>query len=354
MAIDEITIQGFKSIRSVENLALAPINVLIGANGSGKSNFLGVFPFIHAIRLGDERRYVAREGGAERVLHHGSEQTQRISLHIRFSGHFSYRVDLQPTTSDRLFVDEEWLELARRRVRLDTIDPDGDEDTAALDRRLSKWRTYQFHDTSRRSPMRKTAEVGDNRRLRGDGANLPAFLYLLKRKYHREYLRIRDVVRLIAPFFRDFVLEPDEFNENTIRLEWLHRGVDAYFDTSAMSDGTLRFIALTTLLLQPKELRPDVILLDEPELGLHPMAISRLASMVRTAAVDSQIILATQSPILLDHFDPDDVLVAERSKGATRFTRLDGSDLAEWLEEYSLGQLWEKNEIGGRPIPERT
>ena len=118
-------------------------------------------------------------------------------------------------------MDEEWLELARRRVRLDTIDPDGDEDTAALDRRLSKWRTYQFHDTSRRSPMRKTAEVGDNRRLRGDGANLPAFLYLLKRKYHREYLRIRDVVRLIAPFFRDFVLEPDEFNENTIRLEWL-------------------------------------------------------------------------------------------------------------------------------------
>ena len=137
-------------------------------------------------------------------------------------------------------------------------------------------------------------------------------------------------------------------------LSGYNRGVDAYFDTSAMSDGTLRFIALTTLLLQPKELRPDVILLDEPELGLHPMAISRLASMVRTAAVDSQIILATQSPILLDHFDPDDVLVAERSKGATRFTRLDGSDLAEWLEEYSLGQLWEKNEIGGRPIPERA
>ena len=261
---------------------------------------------------------------------------------------------MRPTTSDRLFVDEEWLELARRRVRLDTIDLDGDEDTAALDRRLSKWRTYQFHDTSRRSLMRKTAEVGDNRRLRGDGANLPAFLYLLKRKYNREYRRIRDVVRLVAPFFRDFVLEPDEFNENTIRLEWLHRGVDAYFDTSSMSDGTLRFIALTTLLLQPKELRPDVILLDEPELGLHPIAISRLASMVRTAAVDSQIILATQSPILLDHFDPDDVLVAERSKGETQFTRLDSSDLAEWLEEYSLGQLWEKNEIGGRPIPERV
>ena len=354
MAINEITIKGFKSIRSVEKLALAPINVLIGANGSGKSNFLGIFPFIRAIRLGDERRYVAREGGAERVLHYGSGQTRRLSLHIRFSEPFSYRVDLRPTTSDRLFVDEEWLELARRRVRLDTVDLNGDEDTAALDCRISKWRTYQFHDTSQRSPMRKTAEIGDNRRLRDDGANLPAFLYLLKKKHQREYRRIRDIVRLIAPFFRDFVLEPDEFNEATIRLEWQHRGVDAYFDSSSISDGTLRFIALTTLLLQPKELRPDIILLDEPELGLHPMAISRLASMVRMTAAHSQIILATQSPILLDHFDPDDVLVAERSMGETQLTRLDGSDLAEWLEDYSLGQLWEKNEIGGRPMSERA
>ena len=103
----------------------------------------------------------------------------------------------------------------------------------------------------------------------------------------------------------------------------------------------------------PKELRPSVILLDEPELGLHPYAITMLASMVKTASVETQIILATQSPILLDYFEPEDVLVANRVDGSTQFTRLSASELEVWLKDYSLGELWEKNEIGGRPAPER-
>ena len=143
-------------------------------------------------------------------------------------------------------------------------------------------------------------------------------------------------------------------NEDKIRLEWLHVGSDAYFDASSLSDGSLRFIALATLLLQPESLRPPVVLLDEPELGLHPFAITLLASMLKHAAVDSQIIVATQSPVLLDHFEPEDVLVAERVNRATKLSRLDDDKLHAWLEDYSLGQLWEKNEFGGRPVPERT
>ena len=157
---------------------------------------------------------------------------------------------------------------------------------------------------------------------------------------------------LVSPFFDDFVLKPQALNEDKIRLEWRHRGSDVYFDVSSFSDGTLRFIALATLLIQPAALRPSVILLDEPELGLHPYAITILASLVKQASVETQVILATQSPILLDHFEPEDVLVADRVDGATSFTRLESDKIRDWLSEYSLGQLWEKNEFGGRPASE--
>ena len=160
---------------------------------------------------------------------------------------------------------------------------------------------------------------------------------------------IRDTVRLAAPFFDDFTLEPLALNENKILLEWRHAGSDAYFDASSLSDGSLRFIALAALLLQPATLRPSTILLDEPEIGLHPYAITLLSSLVEQASAETQVILATQSSLLLDHFEPQDVLVADRVEGRTEFTRVDPERLRVWLDDYSLGQLWEKNEIGGRP-----
>ena len=163
---------------------------------------------------------------------------------------------------------------------------------------------------------------------------------------------IRRTVRLVAPFFDDFILEPQALDEDKIRLEWRHRGSDAYFDASSLSDGSLRFIALATLLLQPTRLLPSLIILDEPELGLHPYAITMLSSLVKQAATKAQVILATQSPLLLEHFEPDDVLVTERVNGRSEFNRLDRGELEEWLKDYSLGQLWEKNEIGGRPARE--
>jgi len=200
--------------------------------------------------------------------------------------------------------------------------------------------------------MKKTPNLHDNRFLREDGSNLASFLYLLRERHEASYRMIRNTIRMVVPFFDDFVLEPMALNPDTIRLEWRHRISDAYFDVSSLSDGTLRFVALATLLLQPKELRPEIILLDEPELGLHPYAITMLAAMLRSASHETQIVAATQSPTLLDHFEPEDVLVAERVAGETRINRLEAEPLLEWLEEYSLGQLWEKNELGGRPARE--
>jgi predicted ATPase len=197
--------------------------------------------------------------------------------------------------------------------------------------------------------MRKTAQLNDNAFLRPDGSNLPAFLYLLQEKHQNEYSMIRRTIQRVAPFFDDFQLSPDALNEDAIRLAWKHKNSDQYFGAASLSDGTLRFIALATLFLQPEKLRPSVILVDEPELGLHPAALTMLASLVKQASVKTQVILSTQSPLLLDHFQPEDVLVADRVEGSTQFTRLDPTKLTTWLEDYSLGQLWEKNELGGRP-----
>ena len=360
--LESISIKGFKSIRDVE-VKLRDINVLIGANGSGKSNFLGAMSFLRSLRLGNLQTYVGRADGADRILHFGSEVTAGIVMRVQFGDDdCGYKTILRTTTTDTLYVDSEHIyfrdqvlhkrqheELLSGGLEAGISERDADPTIRSVRNHLNRWRLNHFISTSL---MRKTANLHDNRYLRADGSNLAAFLYLLREKHEDSYRFLRNTVRLIAPFFDDFILEPLALNEDTIRLEWKHVGTDAYFDVSSLSDGTLRFIALATLLQQPKELCPSVILLDEPELGLHPLAITMLASMVKSASVDTQVILATQSPILLDYFEPEDVLVADRVDGATEFTRPNTEELAVWLEDYSVGELWEKNHLGGRPSRE--
>jgi predicted ATPase len=200
--------------------------------------------------------------------------------------------------------------------------------------------------------MRRTAKVNDNHFLRSDGSNLASFLYYLREKEETSYNLIRRTVQRVAPFFDDFRLKPLRLNPDDIKLEWTHRNSDQYFDAASFSDGTLRFIALATLFLQGEARLPSVVLVDEPELGLHPYAIEMLASLIRHASKSTQVIVSTQSSLLLDHFDPADVLVANRAGSSTQITRLEPAKLTEWLRDYSLGQLWEKNEFAGRPSPE--
>ena len=365
--LDYITVKGFKSIASIDKLKLAPMTVLIGPNGSGKSNFIGVFSFLNAVREGRLEEYVIRAGGANKILHFGSRTTEKVHIHISFRNEEDqYRIELGPNASDELITQSEvnyfWDKSHDARPYPSFIESEGRE--AGISRPVSEgflsyvkasldgWRVYQFHDTGVDSPIKKTADVNDNRRLRADASNLAAFLYLLQQRHYESYRLIVRTIRQVAPFFRDFDLEPEALNPNKIRLEWWHEGTDAYFDGSSLSDGTLRFMALATVFLQPDMFRPSVILVDEPELGMHPYAITLLASLMQQVSTEAQVIVATQSTLLLDHFEPEQVLVAERVDGATQFTRLDSSKLEVWLENFSLGQLWEKNEIGGRPVRE--
>lgn len=353
----KITIEGFRSIAAIQELDLRPINILIGANGSGKSNFLEAFQLLRVSTKSGAQlyQYIEQTGGADRLLHFGSKLTQTLKLRAWGDEDppdylVDYGIELRHGADDKLYS------VISQDSGTEPTIPVNDPNYSAVNEqrfrydsgKVDRWRLYHFLDTGPTSPIKRIGDLDDNRLLREDASNLAAFLYMLSKQYPVAYDLIRKTVRLAAPFFDDFALQPRELNEDQIRLEWRHNGSDAYFNASSLSDGTLRFIALTTLLLQPESLRPTVILLDEPEIGLHPCAIELLASLLRRASIDSQVIAATQSPILVDHFEPEDVLVADRMQGATKLRRLDSERLKVWLEDYSLGELWEKNHFGGR------
>lgn len=216
---------------------------------------------------------------------------------------------------------------------------------------VSSWTVYHFHDTSLLAPMRRDQSARDFEQFRPDASNIAAFLLHLRENYESSYTLIRDTVRLVAPFLDDFLLRPEQKGgEEKVRLEWRQRGSDFPFQPVHFSDGTLRFICLATALLQPRP--PSTILVDEPELGLHPYAIALLADLIQSASERTQAIISTQSPTLLDHFEPEDVVVVTREDGRSGFERLEPHKLAEWLQEYSVGELWQKNVVRGGPVRE--
>lgn len=272
----------------------------------------------------------------------------------------TYEFSLVKAVNDTLIFSEEIITAGRQRFELHSgqkesfllTDEASHKSERVIRTILSGCKTFQFHDTSSEAHIRNAANIDNNRFLMSDGGNVASYLYMLKMKHERYYKRIVDHVRYVMPTFYDFYLEPQMLNSQWIKLQWIEKGNSEYvFGPEYFSDGTLRFIALATLFLQPPELMPQVIFVDEPELGLHPQAVDVLAFMVQKATEYTQVIMATQSPRLLDSFDYRDVIVAEKDEGTgcTILKRLDEADIKLWLEDYSLSQIWEKNIIGGQP-----
>jgi predicted ATPase len=356
--LERIEIEGFKSIRQVA-LDLRPLTVLVGANGAGKSNLLSAFELLR--HLAEERlqRYVLESGGAEPLLHFGRKRSSHLRLSLRVESD-CYEVQLAPSEPDTLFVEEErwwatpageqgqekWGGASRESHLHSSAQPQSPLARRILER-LRSWRTYHFHDTSRSAKVKLTGDIEDNESLRPDASNLAAFLYLLRERHSASYRRIVSTVRLVAPFFSDFRLRPQALNPQKILLEWSAANSETYFSAHALSDGTLRFICLATLLLQPT--LPSLVIIDEPELGLHPYAIQLLADLVQGASQQTQLVLSTQSVTLLDQLQPEDVVVAEQREGESLFRRLEPEELRHWLDEYSLGELLKKNVLGGGP-----
>lgn len=373
--LERIQVSGFKSIRELD-IKLHDLNVLIGANGSGKSNFISLFHLLNKVL---DRRLQVYTGriGEESLLYYGSKVTNKIDMEFIFEGeepHLAngYKISLIPTNAGTLiFEDENYLFHDRSVYEHPWVSPGlgaGHKETQlyalsqqaknwiAVDyiiRALNSWKIYHFEDTSENSLIKKTQNIHENERLKPDASNLAAYLYLLQEKYPQNYQRILRTIRRIAPFFDDFVLRPDPLNEENIRLQWRDvNSTDNIFSPHALSDGTLRFMALATLLLQPDDKLPSLILIDEPELGLHPFAINILVSLLQSASTKTQVIISTQSVPLINQFAPEDIIVVDRKDQQSTFDRLEIEDLQEWMTEYSgygIGDLWEKNVIGGRP-----
>lgn len=361
-ALGKITIKNFKSIRE-QTLDLGRLNVFIGSNGAGKSNFVGVFRFLKEIVNQHLQTYVGTKGGADSLLHFGRKKSPEMSFRLEFgegNTSNSYEVKLTGTADDNLLIDTERTYYHKkdkypapydRRISNDAKESGLKRENHICARQvvmdLESYRIYHFHDTSDTALVKATCDLEDNQHLRPQAENLAAFLYWLQQMKADNYANIRDVIRQIAPFFDDFRLAPSKLNENKIRLEWKEKGSDAYFNATSLSDGTLRFMCLAALLLQPD--LPPVILLDEPELGLHPAAVALLAELLESASTKTQVIVATQSVTLVNHFDIDAIWAVDRIEDQSVFKKLDEKDMESWIDGYALGELWEKNLLGARP-----
>lgn len=361
--IDYLTIHGFKSIKELNDFPMKKLNVLIGANGAGKSNFVSYFKLLSELVEGRLQNWTTKQGTADRILSFGVKETDSLKSFVQF-GRNGYTFVLEPTVDGRfsferekLFFDgdygEKWVSLGSGHTEAKLKEKDKNSDGNAVANycygSIASWNVYHFHDTGSTAGMKRAGALHDNKSLRSDASNLAAFLYKLKDESADVYKQICKTISLAIPLFDDFVLEPTTLpsEEKQIRLLWKQKDSDYELWPSQLSDGSIRFICLVTALLQP--IPPSTIIIDEPELGLHPYAITLLGALLRSASTRMQVIVSTQSVPLVNEFEIEDLIVVEREDGATVFKRHEEADFETWLEDYSVGELWEKNILGGRP-----
>lgn len=351
--ISKIQIEGYKSIKKLV-LDLNPINILIGSNGAGKSNFISFFKLINNVYEQRLENYSLKQG-ANNLLFFGNKVTQSILGRLEFDYINGYKINLEYSNNNSLFINKEVVAFNKTKAgygegwKITSISTNSKESLLKTENRkaynishyvdhyLKTFKVYHFHDTSENSPLRNPSVTKDNLILQTDGGNLAAFLYYLQQKYNENFREIETYIRKIAPYFERFELQPDRLNEERIFLEWLDVDKPDYpLNAKHFSDGTLRFVALTTLLLQP--IPPKVIIIDEPELGLHPAAVIVLSELIKKASEKSQVVISTQSINLTKNFPINDIITVNKNKeGESLFTKIEEDELDDWMSDYFYG-----------------
>lgn len=376
--LKRVVLGGFKSIREMD-LELRALNVLIGANGAGKSNLISFFKMLNDMMFGAGmlHRYVSTAGGSGSILYYGPEVTPQMEARLDFvmreadsqACSYEFRLSHVPSDSshwsDSFVFSDETLSLqdgpdslsrvfslggGHEEARIVELALQEDPTAMVIYRLLLGCRVYHFHDVSLVEHQSWDPEGRIWPELQPEAGNLASVLYRLKHRTSSvAYQRIVHTIRLVAPFFDDFHLELTGPDDRYIDFRWRDKESGQLFGPHQFSDGTLRAICLITLLLQPEKELPPLIIVDEPELGLHPYALNLIASLFKKASRHAQVLITSQSSSFLDQFDPEDVIVVDREGKESVFHRPDALALDDWLDDYSLGELWEKNVIGGGP-----
>ena len=348
--LTKIRLEGYKSVRKMD-FDFQNINIFIGGNGAGKSNLLSFFDFLQHIGHGELQNFVMEQGGANMILFNGRKITDSCLFQV-YRNDLMFYGRLKVRDGDRLYFAQQGIFNYKKNENLYTADGlDEIRDHGLLEKTniINAIGIYHFHDTSASSPMKAFCNIHNNIELARDGGNISAVLYRIKTRHPDSYEQIIKVIHLVAPYFQDFILRENPINPQMIRLEWRKKGCNIPFGAEQLSDGTLRFICIAVLLCLPENMRKDVIAIDEPELGMHPFAIQVMSELIKKYASNRQVIIATQSVEVINEFSLSEVVVVNQENGESQFKRLKQEEYHDWLDDYTIGELWKKNMIGGRP-----
>jgi predicted ATPase len=385
---DSIQVQGFRRLRDF-HLRLEPLNVMIGANGSGKTSLLEVFSLLAASASGGLKETIHNLGGvnlnltaseysdtsAAEEMRFGLEKSVpgnaplKYSVSLRQAG-ANYQIPNESFTQhqdvtkpgphkhfDAGYGDVRYYDPAARKLVIPAWEHDPQESAlsqvpkmyqAPEDFRKTLASSTHYHglDVGSRAPVRLPQPMREAKLPGRDGEDLVSCLYWMREAGPDRFETIQDTIRAAFPGFERLNFPP--VAAGTLALTWKEKGMKHPFFMHQLSEGTLRFLWLVTLLYSPG--LTGVTMIDEPEVSLHPELLSILADCLREASQRTQLIIATHADRLVRFLSPGDVVVMDvQEDGTTRATRAIDLNLDAWLDDYTLDQVWQHGTLGGRP-----
>jgi len=400
--ISKITLENFFSFKNSTTIELNPdINILLGINGSGKSNFLKAIQLLYesVIGKGLEKIFLKDWSGFNSVVNFNNDEKDYIKLSFEFDKDAignGYRFPSNPIYEIKIFKSGATSYYLKEKLYSESIksgendfiymemdngqgiistrekgkigiqkypqeskqivfrstepvlrqisDPERFYPLFTLKRALEEISVYYYFDTTFESPIRQPSGYGTETKLLADGQNLMTILNNIKNSHSLYYDKIEEAVKKINPYFKDinFAFLGSKIYL-VLREEYLKKSVSI----EHISDGTLRYLLLLSVLFNPE--RGSLVCIEEPETGLHPDMINTISDAIKQSSKNTQVIVTTHSPLLLNSFDIDDILVFEKNnQNGTEVSVKSAEEFDELIEDFLVGQAWLKGLIGGK------
>lgn len=379
--INHIKVSGFRRLKEID-LPVRPLMVLIGANGVGKTSLLDVFSLLSSSASGGLSATMSEMGGITSVLTRDDAETLSLfvdmavpsyrpieyDIHLvpkgvsyaisyemlsqardGYSGRFKH---IESYDGDIRYFEIDKEQLVRPSWEHDPLEtslyqvPKMFRQPEELRRILGSVTRYHALDVGQRAPVKLPQQMKPANLPGAHGEDLVPYLYYLRESNRNRYETIEDTLRVAFPTFECLNFPP--VAAGMLAMTWKDKGFNKPFFMQELSEGTLRFLWLVSLLQSPG--LSTITMIDEPEVSLHPELLGILADLMREAANRTQLVIATHSDRLIRFLKPGEVVVMDNDlDGYTSATWGDKLDLEEWLNEYSLDEVWRMGRMGGRP-----